>query len=179
MTDKRHTCAITGHRPQDLPWDYYKDFSDENVFFEGVVRETLDMLIDKGYTRFITGGALGVDTVFAEAVIIRRREPPPISLELAIPCEGQSDAWESRDRERYKEILRQADFVNYISDHYTKYCMMKRNRYMVDNADCLVAFWTGKQYGGTFQTIKYAHQKGLPVVIIDIKDIPKNCKRRD
>ncbi len=179
MIDKRHTCAITGHRPQDLPWDYYKDFSDENVFFEGVVRETLNMLVDKGYCKFITGGALGVDTVFAEAVVNRRREPPPILLELAIPCKSQSDSWDKRDRDRYNALLKEADEVNYISDHYTKYCMMKRNQYMVDHADCLVAFWTGKQFGGTYQTIKYAHKKGLPVVIIDIKDVAKNSKKRD
>ena len=34
---------------------------------------------------------------------------------------------------------------------------------MVDNADILLAFWSGKRHGGTWNAIQYALKVGKPV----------------
>ena len=44
--------------------------------------------------------------------------------------------------------------------------MDKRNRYMVDQADVLIAVWDGSP-SGTGKTVRYAHQQGKPVIIIN------------
>jgi uncharacterized phage-like protein YoqJ len=39
--------------------------------------------------------------------------------------------------------------------------MQRRNEWMVDRADKLVALWDGS-WGGTFNCIEYARKKGVP-----------------
>jgi hypothetical protein len=38
-----------------------------------------------------------------------------------------------------------------------------RNQYMVDYADHIVSFWTGKQSGGTVHALRYAQYKQVPM----------------
>ena len=52
-----------------------------------------------------------------------------------------------------------------ISKEYTAGCMMKRNRYMVDNADVVLAYLK-KSSGGTYNTVKYAVSEGKEVIYI-------------
>ena len=44
--------------------------------------------------------------------------------------------------------------------------MQRRNRYLIDHADCLIAVYDG-QPGGTRYTVEYAQKKGLYIMIID------------
>ena len=46
--------------------------------------------------------------------------------------------------------------------------MEKRNRYMVDHADLLIAVWDGRP-SGTGKTVQYAQQQGKHVLMIDPK----------
>ena len=43
--------------------------------------------------------------------------------------------------------------------------MQKRNEYMVDKSDLVIAFWNGEESGGTWNTINYAERKGKQLVI--------------
>ncbi|MBQ6400012.1 MAG: hypothetical protein IJI21_07830 [Clostridia bacterium] len=52
-------------------------------------------------------------------------------------------------------MLDRADIVTATGHQYTKSCMFARNRYLVDNADMLLAAYDG-QPGGTEMTIRYA-----------------------
>lgn len=40
---------------------------------------------------------------------------------------------------------------------------VKRNRWMVDRADCLIAYLF-RDYGGAYETVKYAKKQGKPVI---------------
>ena len=44
--------------------------------------------------------------------------------------------------------------------------MDKRNKYMVDQSDVIIAVWSGRP-SGTGKTVTYALSKGKPVSIID------------
>lgn len=46
--------------------------------------------------------------------------------------------------EIYFSILEQADKVVYVSREYREGCMLKRNRYLVDHAACLLAVYNGE-----------------------------------
>jgi uncharacterized phage-like protein YoqJ len=50
--------------------------------------------------------------------------------------------------------------------NYTKGCMQKRNRVLVDSCDTLLAVFDG-QPGGTRHTIDYAKKKGKRVIVLN------------
>lgn len=63
-----------------------------------------------------------------------------------------------------KRILQMKETM--LQSHYSPDCMDKRNRYMVDQADVLTVVWDGSP-SGTGKTVRYAHQQGKPVIIIN------------
>ena len=109
----------------------------------------IEELIANGYTYFISGGALGVDQDFAEVVLYAKQLHLEIQLEIAVPCRTQADRWSEGERLRYYSILDRADKVVVLSEHYTRFCMQKRNEYMVNKSDHVLAYWNGEESGGT------------------------------
>ena len=137
------TCAFTGHRPQSLPFGF--DESDKRcTSLKSVMRDQIVALIEnEGVTHFITGMALGVDMYAAEIVLDLKSKYPHITLESAIPCETQAIKWSVASRERYYNIAAKCDKETMLQREYTSDCMDKRNRYMVDHADYILAVWNG------------------------------------
>lgn len=162
MENKGLTCCVTGHRPKGFPWDYSKTDSASHQEYLEAMACYIDQVIRKdGVVHFIAGGAIGADTDFAETVLdFRDHVYDHITLEIAVPCMGQEDRWSAEDKARYKSILDRADTVTVLSEHYTSFCMQKRNEYMVDHSDIVFAFWNENETkGGTVNTINYAKRK--------------------
>lgn len=44
---------------------------------------------------------------------------------------------------------------------------MARNRYLVDHSQLIIAYWDGRDHGGTFDCLKYAKKQQLPTHIIN------------
>lgn len=55
--------------------------------------------------------------------------------------------------------------MTYVQREYDKNCMFRRDKFLVDNADVLVALWDGSR-SGTGYTVEYALQQNVPRVII-------------
>ena len=159
-------CAFTGHRPRKFPWGY--DETDARcVALKKALTEQIAKLVKAGYTDFFSGMAEGVDTWAALAVLALKKENPALKLRCVLPCEGQADRWSASARELYFSILGQADEVVYVSQEYSEDCMLKRNRYLVDHAACLLAVYNGEWRGGTAMTVRYAQRKKRRILIID------------
>lgn len=120
-------------------------------------------LIENGYQYFGAGGALGFDTLAAQTILDLKTEYPQIKLILVLPCLSQTDGWSSNDKEIYERIKSSADKVVYTSEEYTRGCMHKRNRHLVDNSSVCVCYLTEKT-GGTAYTVAYATKKNLLVI---------------
>lgn len=163
---KEKSCAFTGHRPQHLP--FRSNETDERcITLKQILRDEIVRLIEEENVRhFISGMALGVDTIAAEIVLDLKQSYPGITLECAIPCETQANKWTAKQRERYFEIVAQCDKETMLQTKYTPDCMEKRNRYMVDHADYIIAVWDGKP-SGTGNTIKYAQKQEKKIIVID------------
>ena len=167
-------AMVTGHRPQGLNKVMnYGDY-DDIPFMEYV--ESMGYIVDKhlrdGYGLFISGGAIGVDLDFAEMVQhLRGTKYSHVKLEIAIPCDNQDLKWSLDDKQRYKEILADAEIITQVGHKYTSWCMQKRNEYMVDKADKVIAFWNGEEHGGTWNTIQYAKKRGKEIEIIDLRSL--------
>lgn len=159
---KINTCCFTGHRPSKLPWRG----NDEDVrclALKEKLSDVVEALYGAGIRHFICGMAIGCDMYFCEAVIKLRAGHEDVTLEAAIPCEGQSARWDSKLRRRYNYLVHQCDLETVIQSEYTPDCMRKRNFYMVDRSSVLVAVFDGT-LGGTAQTIAYAVRQGLEII---------------
>ena len=146
------TCCFTGHRV------ILGDIEE----LKQKISETVDMLISEGVTRFVSGGALGFDTIAAE-VIIEKRKEKDIFLEIAVPCLNQESKWNSKQQARYKKILASADAVTVLSPKYVTGCMHARNKYMVDKSQIVVSYYRGRS-GGTQATFLYAQEMDKQII---------------
>lgn len=173
------TCCLTGHRPKGFPWDYADKKCIEHKRYLSLLREKVVELISEGYTHFISGGALGADSDFAEIVIdLRKCAYPDITLEIAVPCPNQDLKWHAEDKRRYKKICKAADSVNVISRKYTNFCMQKRNEYMVNHSDFVIVVWNEEKQGGTYRTFQYTQRKKKAFIVIDLQDLPQDVERK-
>lgn len=110
--------------------------------------------------------ALGFDMICAETVLALKKNYPDIKLIGALPCRTQDIKWQEKDKRRYRNLLKRLDDIRCIYDKYIgAECMLKRNRYMVNNSSLMIALFNGLA-GGTKSTIDYARKKGLEIVII-------------
>lgn len=150
---RKFTVCFTGHR--HIP-------DDERHAIMTRLRETVVLLISRGYRYFGTGGALGFDTLAAETVLSLRDEYPHIKLILVLPCKDQTAKWRDADVRVYNDILTRADKVRYVCEEYTNGCMLMRNRHLVDNSSVCVCYLT-KTSGGAAYTARYAKECGCEV----------------
>lgn len=150
---KEKTCCFTGHR--DIPSEVY-----QRLFSK--TEEMVENLIKEGYLFFGAGGALGFDTIAALAVLKLKEKYPDVRLILVLPCLSQTRGWSSHDVGIYEDIKSRADKVVYTSEEYTKGCMHKRNRHLVDNSSACIAYLTENK-GGTAYTVAYAQKHGLTI----------------
>ena len=96
-----------------------------------------------------------------------RQMHPDVTVEAAVPCPSQADAWPPDQRRRYERLVAACDFETLVSACYTPACMQRRDRYMVDHAALLIAAFDGSP-GGTRYTVEYAMRRGLEIVDLPI-----------
>ncbi len=150
--DKNKTICVSGHRKISVPVDRDKLASIFNCY------------IDKGIDTFLVGMAIGFDTICFQ-VLEKLREKNNIKIIACIPCLEQDKMFSEAQKKEYKRMIKSADERIILSEKYTPYCMMKRNRFMVDNSSMVLAYLVENK-GGTFATIKYAKEKKLEIVIL-------------
>lgn len=106
-------CCFTGHR--NLPPLKVNQVAQR-------LERAITQLLPSGTQYFMAGGAMGFDTLAA-----------------------------------------QADQVIYTSEEYTRGCMHKRNRYLVDHSSICICYLT-EDHGGTAYTVKYADKRHLQII---------------
>ena len=140
------TCAFTGHRTIE------EDFS------FSALSEAIDECIRLGCKKFYCGMALGFDMLAAEEVLKRKEKNGELVLIACVPCLEQTKFFPYEEKKRYEKILKKADETVVISERYTPWCMAKRNEYMADRADALIAY-CHKTKGGSAYTLNYFQKK--------------------
>ena len=147
------SCAFTGHR---------KIEERHKGRIEDLLLRAISFAYSEGCRTFITGGALGFDTLAAREVIRFRLSHPDARLLIVIPCKNQSESWSSSQISLYEYTLINADEVEYIADIYTDGCMKERNQRLVDLSDMMIAY-VNRPYSGAAQTVRMAAKDGKPV----------------
>ncbi len=168
LWDRAGTCCFTGHRPDRLPSGYRRDPA-ACAPLRSALREAILQAVRDGFTTFLSGMALGVDTWAAEEVLSLKTAGLPLRLTAALPCPEQDARWREADRKQYRALLKQVDDVFLACDRYTPYCMSARNRWMTAHSSRLIAVFGGGP-GGTANTVRYAEEQGLEIVRIDPRE---------
>lgn len=146
-------CAFTGHRN----FDYYNEIrSLERAVESAIINDDVDT--------FYNGMARGFDLAAAQTVIQLKRRYK-IKLIACVPFYGQKETLNAFDRKIYEEVLEHCNEIIVLSQDYYPGCMYKRNRYMVNNCDMVIAYYRGKR-GGTQYTVKYAEEQQKKIVYI-------------
>jgi uncharacterized phage-like protein YoqJ len=183
--------AAMGHRPVRL---YGDDLSD--VRYERLVRRMQDVVTKayrQGYHLFVSGMGRGADILFAQAVLGVRSEYVNVRLVCAVPYLGQANLWPEEERSKWLEILRQADdicvtnsglhpgFVDLrrrlehlregkspkgIGADFEYEFLSRRNRWMLDQADAVLAVWNGSP-GSTAGAVRMAQERGIKVIVLN------------
>jgi uncharacterized phage-like protein YoqJ len=141
--------GVTGHRPDKLG-GYGTAVM---LATQARVKVWLRQQLRGKATGLITGMALGVDQWAAEVCVDEK-----IPFTAALPFAGQEGKWPADSQVYYRVLLYHAVQVIYVSGpNYAAWKFQKRNEYVVDNCQILLAVWDGTS-GGTANCVKYAHK---------------------
>lgn len=146
-------CSFTGHRI--IKPEHQKELS-------LMLDRAINYLYSEGCREFLSGGAVGFDTLAARCVIRFKMYHPDVRLKLILPCKNQDEKWSERQRSAYEHLLSSADEIEVVSDEYTDGCMRERNFLLANRADVLVAY-VGHNRSGSAQTARMADSMGKTV----------------
>ena len=152
--DTPRGCIFTGHRT--IPETRVKILSE-------ILLSAVDSCYVIGIRDFYAGGALGFDTLAADAVLAYRKSHPDVRLHLILPCRGQEDRWSFKDKFAYRKQLSRADTVTYLAPAYYDGCMRARHRALVEHGTLCLAYMTNPR-SGSAQTWRMAQAAGLRCV---------------
>ena len=114
--------------------------------------ETVEGLIQEGADCFYLGGYGQFDTMAADVVWELKQKYPQIRSVLVLPYLDRTYDMSGYDESIYPPL----------ENVPRRYAISKRNEYMVDNADVVIAYVL-YSFGGAERTLKYAERKQMRV----------------
>jgi uncharacterized phage-like protein YoqJ len=152
-------CGITGQRR----------FDDQapSLLLQRNIKDKLKKKFNElKATKIISGMALASDTLAVEVAIELK-----IPFIAALPFIGQEQYYSFYDKEKYHNLLTEAESVEIISKNgFANWKYQIRNQWIVDHCDVLIAiFQPTTTSGGTKNCIDYANKVKRNVIIIDPK----------
>lgn len=151
---KNKTAFFTGHR--NIKKSLYNDI-------EITVKNIVVNLIRNGVIYYGVGGAIGFDTLASFTILSLKRQYPQIKLIVVLPCKNHTKFWSYKDIILIDEILKKADKIVYISDNYTKNCMLKRNIHLIKHSKYCICYYDNSNIGGTSFSVRWAKRYGLKI----------------
>ncbi|MFI3332350.1 MAG: SLOG family protein [Rikenellaceae bacterium] len=156
--------SFTGNRLLTPPRDYVTHNLEGDIC--SMLSHILEECYKEGKKIFLSGGAVGFDTIAAEEVLRLKERHCDVELMLVVPFEGQDSKYPEAERERYNRLLSQADKVVKISEHYRIGAYHLRNEYLISHSSLIVAYNNSERSGGTASIIQRALKRGLEVINI-------------
>lgn len=118
--------------------------------------KAIALLISEGASKFLLGGYGGFDALAARAVSRAKKDNPGLESVLVIPYLDRKYNADLYDRTLYPELEQVP----------RRYAVLKRNEYMVDASDVVLAYVT-HDWGGAAQTVKYARRKKKRIIMLN------------
>ncbi|MDD6262738.1 MAG: SLOG family protein [Clostridiales bacterium] len=149
-----NSVGFTGHRILS---------AEERIAAAAGLRKTVEELISRGAENFFAGGALGFDTLAAQAVLAFRSAGAKVRLHLLLPFPEQDRRWSPADKAVYRSILGVADSAEYFCDRYLPGVYHLRDRAIVERSEIIVAY-LNRSTGGTAYTVSVAGDMGREII---------------
>lgn len=146
----------------------YCTFAGHREVFVSEIADKIDSEIEKILMKdnafaFFCGGMGEFDSMCAGAVRSAKRMNRDKNIRLILVCPYMSDSL-NKYKEYYETDYDDIIIPEEILESHYKSAITKRNRWMIDNSDYLIAY-VRKDYGGAYNTLKYAQKKeGLTVI---------------
>ena len=164
-------CCFTGYRPHRFSFSP-TGLRPEHV--QAALGGQIRRLYEEGCRTFISGMSTGVDLWAAAEVLALQQHHPDIRLVAAVPFTGQETHWPQPQQREYHRILAACGQVEVLHDGAEAQadpgaCYRRRNRWMVDRADTVLAvceYDIGDTRTGTAATVRYARQKQRRILYI-------------
>ena len=170
-----HRCCFSGQRPEKL------DEPEEQV--KAWLREQIESAMAAGYVTFISGCAMGADIWAGQTVLeikadqIRETGSSELHLIAATPWPGFANRWSDDWKKAYYALLKSADLVVNVCDHYHNGVFQQRCEWMVNHSSRLIAYFNGGP-GTTRNTVEYAEKKKIEVVTNNPDFDPKPYQKK-
>lgn len=171
---KEKTVCFSGHRPEKLPGNGENNQLTKDI--QSLIYYNISESINQGYTYFMSGLARGIDIWAALYVLEFKKNNPDIKLIAVKPFSKHIKSFKGQELSDLETILDKADSIICTSENYSKNVYHKRNKYMVEHSDKLIAF-VDNYKSGTGQTINIARRLGIKINIVDLKEFKeKYCE---
>ncbi len=150
--------AVTGHR----------DLIDTQTAWlrPELDRVLLKLAAEHGCTDAATGMALGADMEFGWSARFAK-----LTLHAHIPFPSQPDRWTQALQDEYRRLLAECATTTIYGRQYDVRWLFERNNgllnFVEESRGILLAMWDGRRTGGTFDTVRKAARRGLPVLHLD------------
>lgn len=145
--------SFSGHRPSKLG-----GYTLPNPTYLSVCQRLEALLLELQPTKAISGMALGIDQ-WAANICVKLSIP----FVAAVPFLGQENAWPETSQKIYHKLLKKANEVVIVSEGgYAANKMQRRNEWMVESCDLLIAVFDGTP-GGTGNCVAYAEKIKKPI----------------
>lgn len=145
------TCTFAGHR------EVYAAYLDAKL-----EQAIADILLTDTKFVFYTGGMGEFDARCAAAVRTAKRRNPQLDIQLCLVLPYLIQKI-NEDKDYYEHAFDRIIVPFELAEVHHKAAITKRNRWMVDSSDYLIAF-VYRDFGGAYATLKYANQCGKKII---------------
>lgn len=137
------SCTFAGHR----------EVYGSNV--ESSIEFAIESILKKDNSFVFYSGDMGeFDKMCSAAVRTAKRRHPELDIKLMVVLPYMM-AKVNTDKDFYKNMYDDIIISMELSDAHYKSAITKRNRWIIDRSDCLIAY-VYRDFGGAYATLKYA-----------------------
>jgi len=153
--------------PYWVAWTGHRDLADP--LMAGLLIEAECERLTREHPRpiCITGGALGTDTLVAEYCLAAGLQ---YTIYLPFPPSVHTQHWSEPNRRHLQTLMEGAVYVGWLGAEYDVALYLRRDEWMVRDADLVIALWSGRRSGGTYHTLSYARRCGVPVRTLRVEE---------
>lgn len=163
------SCAIIGHRPTRFKFKY----KENNTGCKRLKKRLYDqfvLLYEQGVHSFLVGGDLGVDIWSGEILLDlkKQQEYRDIELIMVLPYPNHDERWDEKSKRRIAFLKKNSARCIIAGSNAGSEGYFKKNHYLVDHADCMVAVYDNDRSagGGIALTVQQMEKQEKPVILI-------------
>lgn len=145
------SCTFVGHR----------EVYGRNV--EMLIEVAIEKILKKDNSFIFYSGDMGeFDSMCSSAVRKAKWKHPELNIKLIVVLPYMMTKINTY-KEQYESLYDEIIIPMELSEVYHKSAITKRNRWIVDRVDCLIAY-VCRDFGGAYTTLKYAYQMQKEII---------------